>query len=279
MENSISVSRHAVSLPEKERRNINILNLSAASWVVVAVIGQWIFAIYLALFYAGNALIGNIEAWNSRGPHGIVEGDPIGNTAMAIHVLVAMVIMVGGPLQLVPRMRRSFPKFHRLNGKVYLATATLVSMAGVYMIWTRGSVGGMVLYVANTLDAALIVLFGIMAWRTAVAKKFNIHRKWTLRLFMVVSAVWFYRIGLMFWLGVNGGPVGIDFETFTGPFLTFLAFAQYLLPLAILELYFFAQARAGAFGKTVTALVILLGTGVTAIGVFMATMGLWLPHM
>ncbi len=279
MENSISVNPHALTGRNRSKKGKNILNISATAWCSVAIAGQWIFATYLALFYAGNALIGNIEAWNNRGPHGIIEGDPIGNIAMAIHVLVAIVIMLGGPLQLIPKMRKSLPKFHRLNGKVYLVTAILVSMAGVYMIWTRGTVGGMVLHIANTIDAALIVLFGILAWQTAVAKKFDVHRRWTLRLFIVVSAVWFYRIGLMFWLGVNGGPVGMDLETFTGPFLTFLAFAQYLLPLAILELYFYAQNKAGSFGKVSTALLILVSTGVTAIGVLFATMGLWLPNL
>ncbi len=279
MENSISMAPRAVSAPGRTRKSVNLLSLSAAAWVIVAVAGQWIFAAYLVLFYGGTALRGNLEAWGQGGPHGIIEGDPIGNVAMAIHVLIAIVIMIGGPLQLIPQIRKYVPKFHRVSGRIYLVTAVLVSIAGVYMIWTRGTVGGVILYVANTIDAALIITFGLLAWRTAVARNFKTHRKWTLRLFMVVSAVWFYRIGLMFWLGVNKNPVGIDLETFTGPFLTFLAFAQYLLPLAILELYFYAKASSNSIGKIAMSVGLILATLVTGMGIFIATIGMWLPKI
>lgn len=279
MENSISWDPHVVSARTQTKKKFNFLGFTASLWAVVAIIGQWIFTAYLVVFYAGNALSGNIQAWNERGPQGIIEGDPIGNVAMAIHVLIAAIIMFIGPLQLVPQVRKYAPKFHRMSGRIYLVTAVLVSMAGVYMIWTRGTVGGLDLHIANTIDAGLIVLFGIMAWRTAVARNFKVHRKWTLRLFMVVSAVWFYRIGLMFWLGIMGGPVGIDFETFTGPFLSFLAFAQYMLPLAILELYFWAESKQQPAIKVGTGVVLLAAAGATAMGIFIATMGMWLPHM
>ena len=61
-----------------------------------------------------------------------------------------------------------------------------------------------------------------------------------MRLFMVVSAVWFFRIGLMFWFLATGG-IGIDTETFEGPFLTFMYFGQMFIPLLFLEIYFRAQ--------------------------------------
>ncbi len=280
MENSISVTNDAFSIRERAKpRGNKMLEFTAAAWVIVAVVGQWIFAAYLALFYGGTALRGNLEAWGQGGPHGIIEGDPIGNVAMAIHVFVAIIIMGGGPLQLIPQIRTRVPKFHRVTGKVYLVTSVLVAMAGVYMIWTRGTVGGVILHVANTIDAALIAIFGLLAWRTAVARNFKTHRKWTLRLFMVVSAVWFYRIGLMFWLGVNKGPVGMDLETFTGPFLTFLAFAQYMLPLAILELYFYARESKNSVGKIAMSAGLILATFVTGLGIFIATVGMWLPKI
>ncbi len=38
----------------------------------------------------------------------------------------------------------------------------------------------------------------------------------------------------MFWIFVNGGPVGFDPTTFRGPALVVISVAQYLLPLAVL---------------------------------------------
>jgi len=110
-----------------------------------------------------------------------------------------------------------------------------------------------------------------------MARNFTVHRKWALRLFMVVSGVWFFRLGFMLWMLIHQRPVGFDPATFQGPFLTFLSFAQYLLPLFFLELYFWAQERAGQTGKVSTAILIAVLAIATAAGIFGATMGLWLP--
>ena len=112
-----------------------------------------------------------------------------------------------------------------------------------------------------------------------MAGDFRRHRRWALRLFMVVSAVWFFRIGLMGWLTINQGPVGIDFETFTGPFLNFLNFAQYLLPLAILEFYLRAREGSSPSAQWAVAATIAIATLLTAVGIFAATAGMWLPEL
>ena len=99
-----------------------------------------------------------------------------------------------------------------------------------------------------------------------------------MRLFMVVSAVWFFRIGLMSWSMLTGG-IGIDWETFTGPFLYVLGFAQYGLPLVMLEWYFHCQRQASPTLQFTFATTLLALTGVTAIGIFAASMGMWFPRM
>ena len=83
----------------------------------------------------------------------------------------------------------------------------------------------------------------------------------------------------MFWLFVHGRPVGFDPETFRGPFLVFLGFAQYLVPLAVLELYFFAQRKTSTKVKIGMSIVMLILTFITALGTFAATMGMWLPRI
>ncbi|MEM1359337.1 MAG: hypothetical protein AAGF89_14110, partial [Bacteroidota bacterium] len=84
---------------------------------------------------------------------------------------------------------------------------------------------------------------------------------------------------LMGWLLINGGPVGFDGETFTGPFLTFLGFAHYLLPLAIYEGYLWAKDRGGYRGQYLAGAVLFGLTLLTVIGIFGATVGLWWPRM
>jgi hypothetical protein len=78
---------------------------------------------------------------------------------------------------------------------------------------------------------------------------------------------------------VNGRPVGFDPASFRGPFLDVLAFAQYLLPLAVLELYLRAKASKSALRAGMTAALLAACTVGLGIGIFGATMAMWLPHM
>ncbi|MEO8057756.1 MAG: DUF2306 domain-containing protein [Burkholderiales bacterium] len=255
------------------------LTAAARFWFVVAVVGQWLFACYVTAVYGGAALRGDWEAWNKILPRGLMAGDPFGNVTLAVHLLLAAVITVGGPLQLVPHIRTYAPSFHRWNGRLYVLTAFTMSASGLYMLLTRGTVGDVSQHTAIGLNAALIMLCAALAWRNALAREFAAHRRWALRLFLAVSGVWFFRVGLMLWLVVNRRPAGFDPATFQGPFLTFLAFAQFLLPLAVLELYLRARDRAGVQGRIAMAAALSVLTVAMAVGIVGAVMGMWLPRL
>ncbi|MFC2953248.1 DUF2306 domain-containing protein [Marinicaulis aureus] len=256
-----------------------LLGFSGILWFLAAAAGQWIFVYYVAASYlpalAQNGFPGLAD---TALPKGYVAGDLIGNLAIAFHVLIAIVIIGGGPLQLTPQIRSRFPAFHRYLGRAYMLTAAMTSAAGLHLVWTRGVPGGMVGHIAISLDAVLIWICAAIAIRFAVTRQIDRHRRWAMRLFMVASAVWFFRIGLMFWFMTTGG-VGIDPETFEGPFLTFMYFAQMAIPLLVLQFYFQAQDSTGAGLKITAALVVLAATGVTVLGSFAATMGMWLPRL
>lgn len=256
-----------------------VLRAAVQFWFVVAVIGQWAFAAYIAAYYGGAAMRGDMEMWNKVFPRGHMAGDTLGNFFVAVHLLLAVVVTVGGPLQLIPRIRAVTPAFHRWNGRVYLLAAIITSMAGLYMLFARGSVGGAMQHSALFINAVLIILCAAMTLRYALARQFAVHRRWALRLFLLVSGVWFFRVGLMLWLVVNRGPAGFDPDSFQGPFLSFLAFAQYLLPLALLELYFYVQDRTRARGHITMAVGIALLTLAMAAGIAAAIVMLWLPRL
>lgn len=255
------------------------LAFAASFWFVTMVIGQWIFASYLLLFYGATAARGDLHLWKEKLTHGYVAGDFVGNAAVAAHLLFAVIIMVAGPLQLVPQIRARFPQFHRWNGRVYLLAVVAASIAGLYMLFVHGTVGGTVLMIAQSLDAVLILAFAGFALRAALQRDFTTHRRWALRLFMVVSAVWFFRVGLMLWLVIQQKPVGFDPTTFTGPFVSFIAFAQYLIPLLVLECYFRVQNSNSASLRVSMAALLVILTLVMALGIFGATMGLWSPNL
>lgn len=253
---------------------------AAKFWFLLTVVGQFIFATYVVLFYGGAAARWQFENWNKVMTHGHVGGDPVGNVATGVHLLVAATIMLSGVLQLVPQLRSRVPAFHRWNGRAYLAAAVIASLTGIYMLWWRGAVGDVVQRIGTSVNGILVIWFAGMALWRILDRDVGAHRRWALRLFLAVGGVWFFRVGLMFWFAVNrGSPVGFDVETFQGPFLSFLAFAQYLVPLAILEMYLYCRARGGAVAQFGMAFVLAGLTLAMGVGIAVATIGMWLPNM
>ncbi|HWU77276.1 MAG TPA: DUF2306 domain-containing protein [Rhodanobacter sp.] len=272
---TIPVSRHGTS----PSRATTALKFAATSWFAVAALGQLMFLAYLFGFYGRTALLGQFEAWNQVFPRSHVAGDPVHNAVVAMHLAFAALITGGGLLQLTTGVRRRFPRFHRWNGRVYLVSSFVMGLGGLVMVWTGTSVGDLSQHIAISINAILIMLCAVMVLRHALARRLALHRRWALRLFLVVSGVWFFRIGLTFWIMLNQGPAGFDPQTFTGPALTTIAFAQYLLPLAVLQLYFHAQDHGGKRGRVAMASGLFASTLVTAVGIVAATMMLWLPHL
>ena len=268
----------AVMTPRLELDSLadGALKAAARFWFVVAVIGQLVFGFATASFYGLTALRGDYHGW--RITQGHVAGNMLGNSAVALHLIAAVIIMLAGAVQLVPQVRSCFPVFHRWNGRIYMLAALALSFAGVYMTW-RGSVGDTSQHIGGSLNAVLIWLFAGMALRYALARDFKMHRRWALRLFLVVSAAWFFRIVVFLSFLVFGGPVGFDPTTFRGPFISFMSFGQYLLPLAVLELYLRAQDRPGALRRMAMAAVLFVVTVAMGVGIFAVTMAFWAPEV
>jgi hypothetical protein len=147
------------------------------------------------------------------------------------------------------------------------------------MTWFRGSVGDLSIHLGSTVNAILIWLCGGMALRYAVARDFKTHRRWALRFFLVVSASWFFRLGFFLSFLIFKGPFGFDPVTFRGPFLTFMSFAQFLIPLAVLEIYLWAQARPGVMRRMATAGMLFVLTLTMSAGLFAVTMAIWVPQV
>jgi len=243
---------------------------------MVAVIGQLLFVAHIVSYYGSSIFTGDYDHWNKLLENGLIEGDIIGNFALMVHLFLAAIITFGGPLQFIPKVRSRYPSFHRWNGRVYILTAILISLAGLYMILMRGVIGGKIMAMGNILNASLIIIFAILTWRTAIAKDFAAHKRWAMRAFLAVSGVWFFRVGFGLWIALNFGSAPGSTENFNGPFDMFLAFAHSLVPLAILELYFYAKSNSSKV-KYAMAYFLFVLSGLLAVGIFMAAMIFWMP--
>jgi uncharacterized membrane protein len=272
----------AASQKRRSLREFADTALKAATrfWLGVTVVGQLMFAFTVASFYGMAGLRGSTAAaWSKNITHGYVPGDTVGNLAVATHLFSAAVIILAGMVQLIPQVRDRAPAFHRWNGRLYIVTAFSISIAGLYMTWVRGSVGDLIQHLGSSLMAVLIMLCAAMALRYAMARDFRTHRRWALRLYIVVSASLFIRAAIFLSFVLNHGPFGFDPATFSGPFLTFITFAQYLVPLALLEMYMRVKESPGAVGRMATAGMLFVLTLAMAAGIFAVTMAVWLPEV
>ncbi|ALS98082.1 DUF2306 domain-containing protein [Lacimicrobium alkaliphilum] len=266
--------------PLQHKRKTDWLSLSAKTWFIVTAIGQWLFVAYIAGYYGLRFAEGGVGGF--AGTHlanGFIAGDNMGNTALAIHILVAGLIIAAGQMQLIPAIRNTVPRLHRYSGWFFMIASLIVSIAGFFLTWSRERViGSLIQDIGVSGSGVLVMLFVPIALYCAIKRNFAAHRRWALRLFMVVSAVWFLRLMVYGWFMTTGG-IGIDSKTFSGPFLEVVSFAQYLLPLAVLELYFRAQNSISTPYRAIVASVILLFSAAMAIGVFAITSSSWIPKM
>lgn len=222
-----------------------LLKGSVTLWFALALIGQWAFLYYIAVFYGPTTLTGDFAAWGRNGMlfRGYVPGDTVGNVTFGAHALLAGIIAFGGALQLAPQVRARAPVFHRWNGRVFIVTAVGLSLAGFYLVWVRGTGQSLAHNLAISGNGVLILAFAGLAWRTALARDFVAHRRWALRLYLVSNAQWFMRVGMFAWFMASqgGASKAVNAAVFLG-----WAWGCYLAPLAILELYLRSRQSSAA---------------------------------
>ncbi len=267
------------SMAQSTSTGATALKYAAIFWYLVAAAGMSLFAFYILKFYGGSALQGDFAAWRKVMPRGIVPGDGTGNAMISSHLVFALIITFSGLLQLIPKLRSVAPRFHRWNGRVFVLGAVVATISGFYLTWVRGTVGSTGSQMGTTFNGVLILICAAMAVKCARARDFSAHRRWALRLFLLVNGVWFFRVGLFLWLMIHQKPVGFDPETFRGPFLVALAWSQSIVPLALLELYLRNRGRASNRAQWSVAMILLIATIAMAAGIFGAYMGLWRPRL
>jgi uncharacterized membrane protein len=245
------------------------LRAAAGFWFTVAFVGQVLFASSTALFYSMTALRGDIVVWNKHLAHGYTTGDTIGNAALIIHLVSAVLIIFSGAIQFVPAIRRHAPVFHRWNGRVYIFTAFSIAAAGLFLLISRGTGTSPVQEFGTFVLGVLVILCAAMALRYALKRDFATHRRWAWRLYLLVSSALFIRSGVSLAAMIAAGTGTFDLTALKGSVLTFMTFAQYIVPLAVLELYFWTQRRGGrvaslAMAAGLVAISLTMGAGVAA---------------
>ncbi|MFD2166982.1 DUF2306 domain-containing protein [Thalassotalea euphylliae] len=247
----------------------SVLKYSALFWFLAILVGQWLFFYYIMAFYGFSVIENNMEIWNRWEPLGsrpYEEGDSAGNLAFAFHAVGAGIVAFGGALQLIPKVRTAAPKFHKINGYVYLITVFLLALSGFYLSWVRGASPDTTAAIGTSINGFLILGFAYFTVKTARNRKLADHKKWAIRLFLVSNAQWFLRVGVFSYL-ITGTMVGAT-PGFGDPFFAMWTFGCFIIPLAAAQLYFYGSSKSSVSIKYLTSCVLVTLTLLMCVGIF-----------
>ena len=214
------------------------------------------FSLYILLLYIGAYFVGDLARWNHGASELYVAGMPLATGGLGLHFLAGAIILLLGSVQLIERVRARHPGFHRWVGRIYVAASILAALGGVVFIVLHGTIGGLVMNIGFFLYGLLMAVAAVETVRHARAERTEVHRAWALRLYVLATGSWLYRMEYGFWFLFTGG-VGST-PNLTGPFDQVMAFFFYLAPLAVLEFVLRSRYKASSLGMKAFASVALL---------------------
>lgn len=254
------------------------LQLAKRFWFISLLIAQLIFVAYLAMGYGFSAITANIADWNKFNSTAYVENDTLGNAFYGLHVLLAIIMIIGGSLQLIPQLRQRFTRFHRINGRIFVILACLISLAGLYLITNRGTVGNLLLHSLTAFSGLVVLTSSFFAVSAARKRNILVHQTWAIRLFLAANGVLFFRLFLFAWLMVFG-TIGINTEDFTGPTVVTISVCSYIMPLLIFECVRLAEQSLNSVFKISCSILLVLIGAVFFVGLLGISLANWIPAL
>ncbi|MFN4023504.1 MAG: DUF2306 domain-containing protein [Hyphomonas sp.] len=251
------------------------LSGTGAFWFIAALIGQAIFALYIFVAFWFSAARGDWDFWNRHLFTGIRQGDLLGNALVVLHLTLALIITISGPLQLIPALRQRMRAFHRWNGRAYMMVAIIISIGAIGIFLLRPAFGGPMNAALQSVNGLAILLCAGLAWRAAIGRDYASRRRWATRLFLMVSGVWFLRVMMIAWAIPTGG-LGLG-DALDGPVGRAAMLGQTIIPLAVYQLYLMAEASRSAPAKYLMGGALILLTAVMAAGILGVSLVMWLP--
>jgi uncharacterized membrane protein len=255
---------------------LRIFNTSQKIWFVSLLISQVFFVMYLAAGYGVASASQNPAQWNRFNPSAYVSGDTVGNVMYGAHVLLAIIMIIGGSLQLIPTIRNRFTTFHRYNGRLFVLLACTISLAGMYLITIRGTVGDPILHSLTAFSGVVVIVSSIFAVNAARIRNIAVHQQWALRLFLAANGVLFFRLFIFAWM-LTFGTTGINTENFTGPTVLAVSVCSYIMPLIIVQLVWYVNKSKRAWLLISLSALLLFISLIFLIGLFGLVAGNWYP--
>jgi uncharacterized membrane protein len=127
----------------------------------------------------------NYEAWNEQfGP------------LLTLHIVFGMIAILIGPFQFFPSVRKKYPRFHRLTGKIYLISVLIAAIAATILAVSHNLIADR-RFVFGTgllgLAAAWLITSGLAYWALRT-RNFVQHREWMVKRYVVTCGFTTFRL-------------------------------------------------------------------------------------
>ena len=139
-----------------------------------------------------------------------VAGNRFQPGLLPAHAALGATALLLGFLQLIPRLRNGYPRFHRWVGRTYALSCLLGGAAGLVLAF-GASTGAVTTFGFGTL-AVLWMGTTAMGWRMARAGRFADHRRWMIRSFAVTFAFVTFRLELQIGVVLLGLPFEVSYQ-------------------------------------------------------------------
>lgn len=256
-----------------------ILKYTVRGWVGIALLGQWAFAIYILSLYALPLLVGaTAQAGDISPTQGFDTSADFNSIMFFTHIIPAALMAMSGMLQLFPKFRARYPKFHRWNGRMFFVLGLSGAFTGLYLTWGAGLRLSDFGALGITLNGLLIPVAIFLAWRAIRNRNVVQHERWAIHSFLLVNGVWSFRLYLMGWYLVNQGPNG-NSQSLDGPMDIFFSYACYLLPMFFAELIFWAKRQKNSKINMLVIATTSVALVSTLVGITAAGMMMWGPRI
>ncbi len=115
---------------------------------------------------------------------------------LLIHIVFGVIALVVGPFQFFAMIRNRYPRFHRLTGRIYLASILIGGISALYLAIFHNILDQHKLafgFGALGLATAWLTTSGMALW--AILKRRIVqHKEWMIRSYVVTCGFSFYRI-------------------------------------------------------------------------------------
>jgi len=130
-----------------------------------------------------------------------------------IHILPGALFMILGPFQFIPGIRSRYLRFHRLSGRIYIASAYIIGISALIMSFVLSPIGGINQAVATILFAILFLVSLSKAWWHILRRRIALHREWMIRAFSIGLAIGTIRPLMVLFFAFSGLPPQVFFGT------------------------------------------------------------------